>query len=189
MRGECRFARAGPMRSITTRMRVRDECCASTASVAARVHGHQYRSLRDTFARRLRPDTSPARTRGTTAPTSKASERDPGNAGRRPPTTANQTRKENCVKHCNVLEDQTTRRALLVACSIGLAVACPVSLPRPAPAGRVTPPPLAGRVTPPSVPPDIQVEAGNRAFLKGHGVGTQNYICLPCPNPTTPAAA
>src|SRR4029453_17467932 len=111
---------------------------------------------------------SPARTRGTTAPPSKACERDPGNAGRRPPTTAHQTRKENCVKHCNVLEDQTPRRALLVACSIGLAVACTVSLPRPA---------HAGRVTPPSVPPDIQVEAGNRAFLKGHGVGTQNYIC------------
>jgi Protein of unknown function (DUF3455) len=84
------------------------------------------------------------------------------------------------VKHCNVLEDQTTRRALFIACSIGLAVACTVSLPRQAHAGRVTPPP---------VPPDIQVEAGNRAFLKGRGVGTQNYICLPCPNPTTPATA
>jgi Protein of unknown function (DUF3455) len=84
------------------------------------------------------------------------------------------------VKNCNALEDQTTRRALLIACSIGLAVACTVSLPRPAHAGRVTPPP---------VPTDIRVEAGNRAFLKGHGVGTQNYICLPCPNPTTPATA
>ena len=29
---------------------------------------------------------------------------------------------------------------------------------------------------------------GNRAFLEGHGFGTQNYICLPCPNPTTPAS-
>jgi hypothetical protein len=84
------------------------------------------------------------------------------------------------VKNCAVLDDQTTRRALLIVCSIGLAVACTVSLPRPA---------HAGRVTPPAVPPDIRVEAGNRAFLKGHGVGTQNYICLPCPNPTTPAAA
>jgi Protein of unknown function (DUF3455) len=84
------------------------------------------------------------------------------------------------VKHCNVLEDQTTRRALLIACSIGLAVGFTVSLPQPA---------HAAHVTPPDVPPTIQVEAGNRAFLEGHGVGTQNYICLPCPNPTTPATA
>jgi uncharacterized protein DUF3455 len=38
------------------------------------------------------------------------------------------------------------------------------------------------------VPTDIQVPAGNTAFLEGHGVGTQNYICLPCPNPITPTA-
>src|SRR4030095_10393365 len=35
-------------------------------------------------------------------------------------------------------------------------------------------------------PPDWQVPAGNKAFLEGHAVGTQNYICVPCPNPTTP---
>ncbi len=29
------------------------------------------------------------------------------------------------------------------------------------------------------------MQAGNKAFLEGHGVGTQNYICLPCPNPAT----
>ena len=34
-------------------------------------------------------------------------------------------------------------------------------------------------VTPPPVPSDIQVPAGNVAFLVGHAVGTQNYICLP----------
>jgi len=38
---------------------------------------------------------------------------------------------------------------------------------------------LADDVTPPQVPPDIQVEAGNKAFLVGHASGTQNYICLP----------
>ena len=27
--------------------------------------------------------------------------------------------------------------------------------------------------------PSIQVPAGNKVFLVGHGVGTQNYICLP----------
>ena len=34
-------------------------------------------------------------------------------------------------------------------------------------------------VTPPPMPGDIQVEAGNHAFLVGHAIGTQNYVCLP----------
>jgi hypothetical protein len=38
------------------------------------------------------------------------------------------------------------------------------------------------------VPTNIQVPEGNKAFLVGHAVGTQNYICLPCPNPITPTA-
>src|SRR5512132_2437806 len=35
------------------------------------------------------------------------------------------------------------------------------------------------QIAPPPVPSDIQVPAGNKAFLVGKGVGTQNYICLP----------
>ena len=31
----------------------------------------------------------------------------------------------------------------------------------------------------PPVPANIAVEAGNVPFLLGHGVGTQNYVCLP----------
>jgi hypothetical protein len=31
----------------------------------------------------------------------------------------------------------------------------------------------------PPVPPNLQVPAGNLAFLKGEAAGTQNYICLP----------
>jgi hypothetical protein len=80
------------------------------------------------------------------------------------------------MKNCNALENQTTRRILLIACVIALAVAFTVSLPQPADADHVTPPP---------VPTNIQVPAGNKAFLEGHAVGTQNYICVPCPNPTT----
>jgi hypothetical protein len=49
-------------------------------------------------------------------------------------------------------------------------VAFTVALPQPAHADDVTPPP---------VPHNIEVPAGNTAFLEGHGVGTQNYICLP----------
>ena len=83
------------------------------------------------------------------------------------------------MKNSNAPEKETTRRILLIACSTALAAAFAVSLPRPAQAAHVTPPP---------VPDKLQVEAGNTAFLEGHGRGTQNYICLPCPNPTTPAA-
>src|SRR6185503_6469284 len=45
-----------------------------------------------------------------------------------------------------------------------------VSLPQPA---------LAAQVTPPPVPTEIEVPAGNKAFLEGHATGTQNYVCLP----------
>jgi Protein of unknown function (DUF3455) len=35
------------------------------------------------------------------------------------------------------------------------------------------------RVTPPAVPANLIAPAGTRAFLEGHAIGTQNYICLP----------
>jgi hypothetical protein len=38
--------------------------------------------------------------------------------------------------------------------------------------------PPAAIIVPP-VPADLQVEAGNKVFLVGHAVGTQNYVCLP----------
>jgi len=87
--------------------------------------------------------------------------------------------KENGMKNCNASENQTMCRILLIACATALAVAFTVALPQPAHADDVTPPP---------VPANIEVPAGNTAFLEGHGVGTQNYICLPCPNPITPTA-
>lgn len=37
----------------------------------------------------------------------------------------------------------------------------------------------AQSVTPPPVPASVQVLEGNKAFLVGHAIGTQNYICLP----------
>jgi hypothetical protein len=37
----------------------------------------------------------------------------------------------------------------------------------------------ADGIDPPAVPAPIQVPAPNRAFLKGHAIGTQNYVCLP----------
>ena len=59
------------------------------------------------------------------------------------------------------------------AASIALAgvVAMAFTVPSPAPAYADT--------TPPAVPANIQVPAGNKLFLMGHAVGTQNYICVP----------
>jgi uncharacterized protein DUF3455 len=84
------------------------------------------------------------------------------------------------MNNCSAPENRITRRILLGTCATALAVAFTVALSQPAHAEKITPPP---------VPFEIEVPAGATAFLEGHGVGTQNYICLPCPNPTTPAAA
>lgn len=51
-----------------------------------------------------------------------------------------------------------------------VAMAFTVPSPRPAYADTITPPPVLG---------NIQVPAGNKLFLVGHAVGTQNYICVP----------
>jgi len=81
-------------------------------------------------------------------------------------------------------EYQTTRRILPIACATAVAAAFTVSLPQAAHAHEIAPPP---------VPTDIQVKAGQEAFLVGHAVGTQNYICLPCgvgtQNPTCPPSS
>ena len=74
------------------------------------------------------------------------------------------------MKNCHASENRITRRILLTTCATVLAVAFIVALPQPA---------HAGNVTPPRVPGSIRVPAGNVAFLEGHAVGTQNYICLP----------
>jgi hypothetical protein len=93
------------------------------------------------------------------------------------------------MKNCNAPESQTTRRILLIARAADLAVAFTVSLPQPADAapddhgtGRLAhrgDRPNGDHVTPPPVPSNLQVPAGNKAFLEGHAIGTQDYICLP----------
>lgn len=83
------------------------------------------------------------------------------------------------MKNRNPFGGQTGRRAVLGARSTALAVVLTVSVS----------PAHAAHVTPPHVPAKIEVPAGNRPFLVGHAFGTQNYICLPCPNATTLAAS
>ena len=72
------------------------------------------------------------------------------------------------MKMCNAPKNHHTRRILPMACATALAVAFAVSLPA-----------HAGKVTPPPVPPNLKVEDGSHAFLVGHAVGTQNYVCAP----------
>jgi len=73
------------------------------------------------------------------------------------------------MKNCNAPKHQTTRRILLIACATALAVAFTVPLPQPAHAAHVTPPEVPAKLVP----------AGATAFLVGHALGTQNYVCLP----------
>lgn len=63
-------------------------------------------------------------------------------------------------------------RHLSTSSITALAIAFSIAMGQPA---------LADNLTPPPVPPDLQVPAGNTAFLKGNAVGTQNYICRPSP--------
>jgi Protein of unknown function (DUF3455) len=67
---------------------------------------------------------------------------------------------------------QTTHLLLLVTCVAALAVASIAAQP---PLVRA-----ADRIVTRTLPPDLDpVPAGHKAFLEGHAIGTQNYICLP----------
>jgi hypothetical protein len=70
----------------------------------------------------------------------------------------------------NSFLNRTTRRILPLTSAAALAATLTVGLPQPAHAGHITPPPM---------PDNIEVRDGGQAFLVGHAVGTQNYICLP----------
>jgi hypothetical protein len=74
------------------------------------------------------------------------------------------------MKSRYALQNQTTRRILLIAYAAALAVTFTMLRLQPAHAGPVIPPPM---------PANIQVSDGHKAFLEGHAVGTQNYICVP----------
>jgi hypothetical protein len=74
------------------------------------------------------------------------------------------------MKTFNASENRTKGRVLSSASATAVAVALTISMSQSA---------HAHKVTPPNVPVDIQVPAGNVAFLKGQAVGTQNYACSP----------
>jgi Protein of unknown function (DUF3455) len=73
------------------------------------------------------------------------------------------------MKNCKTNGESTMRRIVFIASVIALA----------APFAGALAQANARHTAPPPVPTDIQVPAGNKVFLQGHAVGTQNYICLP----------
>jgi hypothetical protein len=73
------------------------------------------------------------------------------------------------MKNFNASEHQT-KHCVLSGASAAVALALTLCVPQPA---------QADNVRPPDVPFEIQVPAGNIAFLKGKAVGTQNYACTP----------
>jgi hypothetical protein len=83
------------------------------------------------------------------------------------------------LKNRNTVENQSTRRILPVVPATALAVALAFSLPQLA---------RAEPIHVGNVPFNIKVPAGNHAFLVGHGIGTQNYVCAPSASSATGVA-
>jgi Protein of unknown function (DUF3455) len=77
------------------------------------------------------------------------------------------------MKNDATSKNQTTYRTLLITSAAALTAAFTISLSQPVHADQ------EDVITPPPVPSILQVPAGNTAFLVGHAVGTQNYICQP----------
>jgi hypothetical protein len=71
--------------------------------------------------------------------------------------------------HSSKKQTKTTRHILIAAfvAALGLMVTTGVRAAD------------ADKITPPSVPELLEVEDGNVVFRVGHGVGTQNYVCVP----------
>jgi len=66
----------------------------------------------------------------------------------------------------------TIGRFSIASIVLAAVAAMAFTVPPPGPA-------YADDTIPPAVPGNIQVPAGNKLFLVGHAVGTQNYICVP----------
>jgi Protein of unknown function (DUF3455) len=74
------------------------------------------------------------------------------------------------MKNSPILPHQTAHRLWLIAYAAALAIAWTLVQPYPGHADGIKPPP---------VPANIEVPEGNKVFLEGHAIGTQDYICLP----------
>src|SRR4030095_14044126 len=98
---------------------------------------------------------------------------------------AHQAREENGMKRSTTVARHGTRLTpLRMVCAMGavaLSLTSAVSQPRLAAADPKS------VIVVPALPPNLEVPVGNQVYLEGHAVGTQDYICLPCPNAITPA--
>jgi hypothetical protein len=74
------------------------------------------------------------------------------------------------LPHDHTLNQRNAGLLLPTGCITAFAVAAAIALTQPA---------FAERVRSPRVPANLQVPAGNKAFLDGRAIGTQSYICLP----------
>jgi Protein of unknown function (DUF3455) len=83
------------------------------------------------------------------------------------------TQRENEMTNGNIYREPTASIMRRAACAILLGMVVTVATPT---AGH------AQTITPPVVPDNLEVPAPNQPFLVGHGVGTQNYVCLPSPS-------
>ena len=77
------------------------------------------------------------------------------------------------MKHFQTPTPQNTLRRRLTTYFVALTGACLAMLPQ----GLYAYDSLAS-----PVPIEIVVPAGHKPFLRGHAVGTQNHMCLPCPS-------
>ena len=85
------------------------------------------------------------------------------------------------MKTSEMTTNRTTRsHHWFIPCAAALALTCAVSRPQLASAD--------GAVVVPAAPANLNVPSGNTAYLVGHASGTQDYICMPCPNAITTAA-
>jgi hypothetical protein len=75
------------------------------------------------------------------------------------------------MKHDDALTPPIAPRLWLMVCFAALAVAFTVSRPH-----RIY---AHDNMEPPAVPDNLRVPPGHKVFLKGHAIGTQNYMCLP----------
>ncbi len=74
------------------------------------------------------------------------------------------------MKNDRAQPNPNLQRVLTTAARIALAVVTLIAA--------TTPTAHARRFFPPRVPAALEVPAGNRPFLEGHAIGTQDYICL-----------
>jgi len=82
----------------------------------------------------------------------------------------------------NTSERFARHARLLVAGVVPLGLAMAIAKPPPAVAGQ------GSHIVVPAVPPNLQPPPHNRVYRQGHAIGTQDYVCMPCPNAITPAA-